>query len=603
MSEKQDAVRQLYKSRIKELNKVNDGLLNKVNLLSWLRLILFVSLIIFLWRFTNLSWTVYLSISAVLAVLFLYIIKIHERFKRRNTHQEVLLKINKEELRYLDFDFGHAYDGEEFKNEHHPYTDDLDIFGKGSLFQYINRTVKKRPARFLADILSKIPDKKTVPQRQEMVNELRENVEWRQHFQALGRNTNQKTGDINNLLKWLEEPSPLKFGLFLKSLLILMPLISVTVLILSIFFLPIAWILAVVLLQLSIIKIYSKSIQKTHDDTGQVVQTLQEYIERISFVEKANFKSEHLKKIQQDFLDTSGTGSASLQINGLSRVLNFFDLRLHMLLNIAFNGLLLWDLQCLFMLKRWKEKNRNNLAKWFDDIDFIEAFASLGTFAYNHPEFTYPTLSEADFHLTFKELSHPLIESSKRVSNSVEVSGKGNILLITGSNMAGKSTFLRAAGINMVLANTGAPVCATEFAYSPSEIYTSMRIKDSLESETSTFYAELKRLKSILEKLKEGRPVFILLDEILKGTNSKDKLTGSRAYIVQLSESYAYGMVATHDLDLGVLETALPGKVFNYSFEVQIKNDSFEYDYKLKRGVCKTLNATELMKQMGIKIE
>jgi len=231
------------------------------------------------------------------------------------------------------------------------------------------------------------------------------------------------------------------------------------------------------------------------------------------------------------------------------------------------------------------------------DFDSLSSFSA---FYYTNNKFTFPSLKDV-FSLEATEIGHPMILEQERVCTDIKINSLGQFVLITGSNMAGKSTFLRTIGINMVLAMCGAPVCAKHFSVFPLQLFSSMRIGDDLSNRESTFYAELKRLKKILDEI-EKQEVFILLDELLKGTNSKDKLAGSIALIRQLIESKAAGIIATHDLALGELENEYPEKLRNYNFEVDIKNDQFFFDYKLKKGICNILNATELMKSMGLKV-
>ncbi|HEU5146044.1 MAG TPA: DNA mismatch repair protein MutS, partial [Chryseosolibacter sp.] len=276
-----------------------------------------------------------------------------------------------------------------------------------------------------------------------------------------------------------------------------------------------------------------------------------------------------------------------------------FDARLNSMTNLFVNSLLLYDLQCVYRLEKWRSENAGDLMQWIDAVHQTEVLCTLGTFAFNHPNFIFPGIN-TEQRLSGKSLGHPLIDESIRVVNDVHVDASQSIMIITGANMAGKSTFLRSLGINVVLALAGAPVCAKQFECPFIEIRSGMRTADSLKENQSYFYAELDRLKSIMDELRSGKPLLVLLDEILKGTNSTDKQAGSIALVKQLTAYACLALIATHDLALGDLEKAFPGKVVNYSFEPNIENDQLSFDYKLKRGIAQKMNATFLMEKMGI---
>jgi DNA mismatch repair ATPase MutS len=239
---------------------------------------------------------------------------------------------------------------------------------------------------------------------------------------------------------------------------------------------------------------------------------------------------------------------------------------------------------------------------WIAALAEMECLASLGNLAFNHPRWCFPVFTEEPGVFISDELGHPLIEESKRVSSNFSTKGPAQISLITGSNMAGKSTFLRSVGVNTVLAMAGGPVCAQKLLISNLRVISSMRVSDNLEESTSTFYAELKKLKYIIESVNRKEKVLLLLDEILRGTNSADRHTGSTALIRQLVQHGAVGLVATHDLELASLEQDYPSHIHNYHFDVQVENEELFFDYLLKKGVCTSMNASLLMKKIGIEL-
>jgi DNA mismatch repair ATPase MutS len=269
------------------------------------------------------------------------------------------------------------------------------------------------------------------------------------------------------------------------------------------------------------------------------------------------------------------------------------------MMNLVVNTTVMFDLQCVYRLEKWKAENASSLEQWLNVVNEVEVLVSIGTFSYNNGKFVFPTLN-ADRRLNGVELGHPMIQEEERIVNDIRLDSDQSIMIITGANMAGKSTFLRTLGVNVILSLTGAPVCAKEFDCPLVEIRSGMRTADSLKDHQSYFFAELNRLKSIVDELRTGKHLLVLLDEILKGTNSTDKQAGSIALVKQLIQYPSLVLIATHDLVLGELEKQYPQQIHNYCFEPSIVDDQLSFDYKLKRGIAEKMNATFLMKKMGI---
>jgi DNA mismatch repair ATPase MutS len=329
------------------------------------------------------------------------------------------------------------------------------------------------------------------------------------------------------------------------------------------------------------------------------VGMLNNYSALIKTIESADFRSKKLSELQKLYLFNGRKASDALK--ELSQVVKNLDIRFHPMYHIPLNLLTFWDIHWLMKAERWKKQHRNQMEQWFASMAEFEALSSFANAFHNNPDWSFPEISEA-FKIEAKEAGHPLILSDKRVPSDFSIDSKGKVMLITGSNMAGKSTFLRTAGVNMVLAMAGSAVCAAHFKVPPVKVFTSMRIADSLEENTSSFYAELKRLNTLIKLVEHEKNVFFLLDEILRGTNSGDRHIGSMALIRQLVRKQSTGMIATHDLELAKLEEEQKGKVENYHFDVQVENEHLYFDYRLHPGVCKSLNASVLMKKMGIEI-
>jgi DNA mismatch repair ATPase MutS len=291
---------------------------------------------------------------------------------------------------------------------------------------------------------------------------------------------------------------------------------------------------------------------------------------------------------------------ASFHIKKMSSILSYFDLRLSREFHVLFNNLLFWDLHCVYRIEKWKEKVGKVVRRWLDVIGDFDALSSLANTFFNNPEWTMPEVSEFEFKLEAESIGHPLISKAENVRNDITLRRKGSILIVTGPNMAGKTTFLKTLGVNIVLALAGAPVCSKRFVISPLKVYTSMKVTDSLDKKLSLFYAELQRLKMITDAILRKEPVFFLIDEMLKGTNESDRHKGAIALIRQLVKNEADGVLATHDLELTNLEKEFPEEIANYHFDGYIEGDKLLFDYILREGICKSSNALELMKKVGL---
>jgi DNA mismatch repair ATPase MutS len=316
-------------------------------------------------------------------------------------------------------------------------------------------------------------------------------------------------------------------------------------------------------------------------------------------IEKEKFASSFLQSLQRT-LKPEGYDSASESIRVFHSILKKFEYRLNWVVFLFLNSFLLWDLRQMISLNEWKIKNQSRLNDHFHVIAEMEVGISLASLVHNEPEWCFPDVDDKYFHFAAKAIGHPLIHSESRITNDFAMDGTGKIAVITGSNMAGKSTFLRSLGINTVLALMGAPVCARRLTMSKLKLISSMRVADNLAENTSTFYAELKKLQHIIESVNRKEEVFILLDEVLRGTNSTDRHKGTQALLRQLLQSRAVAVIATHDTELALSESAANVSVINYHFDGRVVGDELYFDYIIKKGICESLNATALMKKIGI---
>jgi DNA mismatch repair ATPase MutS len=339
---------------------------------------------------------------------------------------------------------------------------------------------------------------------------------------------------------------------------------------------------------------FSKYIQQQHVSLGRKQEFLDQYAAILKEFSKVDSKASSL--LQE--LKNEAT-EAHVQVKKLAGLSNMLDQRMNILVNIFLNSFLLYDVQVIIGLEKWKQSNKEHFTKWMDCIASVEKLTSFSTFAFNHPLYSYPELVE-ELTIEATALAHPLIKETERVTNDVSLGKTSKLLLVTGSNMSGKTTYLRTIGINIVLAQCGAPVCAASFSFKPVQVYTSIRISDSLQDHTSYFMAELKRLSEIKERISSLQPSLVLIDEILRGTNSEDKYFGSAEFVKKLIQYNCLTLFATHDLKLSELEKEHEGVIENYCFESIIKDDELIFDYKVLKGVAQNKNASFLMKKMQI---
>ncbi len=586
-------IRKTYQQRHASFSALLANLKKEINTISNLRLVSVICMIVAFYYALATPWLGIIVI--VLLGVFLLLIAKHARMFRRKTHLENLVQINRFEELALDGEWTSADPGDGFVDPHHPYTHDLDIFGKGSLYQYINRattlTGRTKVAKKLRDGES---SPETIRAIQQAVADIAQRLEFRQNFQAGGMEVDEHPGDMQQLREWLTHRPILPTSKAFAALLVVVPVATIIALFLA-FALPIFKVVLfpLILLQWILAGIYLKRINVFHDYIGRKKNIVMKYAELLLYVEKEKFDSNLL-------IELSGMANeAHAHVRRLASLVSALDARTNTLMTFFVNSLLLYDLQCVFRLEQWKLHHSRNLPQWLDAIAEIEVLNSFGTFSHNHPEFCFPEVTTT---LAIKAdgLAHPLIDPAERVSNDYSIGSAPAVHIVTGANMAGKSTFLRTLGVNLVLALNGAPVCASAFSCPIIDLRTGMRTADSLKDHQSYFFAELNRLKEIMDELRQGKPVLILLDEILKGTNSNDKQAGSIALVRQLLPHPCLAVIATHDLALGELEKEYPGQIRNYCFEASIENDQLSFDYRLKEGIATRMNASFLMKKMGI---
>jgi Trp operon repressor len=593
--------KQFYKNRIESLTLEQKKLRQRKSIFGILRLgtmLAIIAAFYFLWS-ANKYYTI--AAAVILIIVFIQLIYRDLANKAAIKHLQYLLNINEDELTALDGKYNQFADGIQFAPHDHFYANDMDVFGRASLYQFLNRTTSELGAEKLATWLLTPETKEKVIQRQTAVQELVTKNKWRHNLQAIGKESSIKKNTLEKIKHWLQEPN-----LFLQFkpwqwLRWVLPIIicSITALYSFDIITEQLWYLFLFIF-LAIAYQINKIVAPLHNTLSSMVEDVGILSESIAAIEKENFTSPLLQRLKTDLQKQNI--AASSKIKKLKKILDRLDLRYNIVIAIPLNIFLMWNLQQVLDLEKWKKENDDNVQLWFDTLAEFEALISFATLHFNNPNYCFPTLIENHFFIAATELGHPLIHQSKRVNNFIHIETAGEIMLVTGSNMAGKSTYLRSIGINVILTMAGAPVCAKSFALSPVQLLSSMRIADNLEENTSTFYAELKKLKTVIEKINAGEKVFVLLDEILRGTNSLDRHTGSEALIRQLIKQNAAAILATHDVALATLEKEYPKNILNYHFDAQTKGEELFFDYKLKDGVCTNMNASLLMKKIGLEI-
>ncbi|MCB0466551.1 MAG: DNA mismatch repair protein MutS [Aequorivita sp.] len=530
----------------------------------------------------------------VLAILaFVYLVSKHSGLQYKRDLEKALIDQNETELEVLDRTFYHLPSGEKYKDPLHFYSQDIDLFGRGSIFQYLNRTALESGSDFLAKLFTenKID---SISAKQQAINELSEMPKWRQQFSAIASlvKTEVSTAEVTN---WLKNYKPF-VPKWIVSVSLLFSVISAGLIVLNYLDMVSGYAVAGwFFLGLSITGRYLKKINDLSTNTSKIQSTFEQFHKLILEIEKEDFTSELLSE-RKNLVATSEVKASSI-LKKFAKHLDALDQRSNMLIGAIANGFMLRDLRQGYNIERWIEAHKESVPLWFDVIIFFDAYNSLGNFSFNHPNYVFPMINDDFPVLKVKGAGHPLLKEATMVRNDFQINSE-EFFIVTGANMAGKSTFLRTVSLQIVMGNMGLPICAEKAEYNPIKLITSMRTTDSLTDDESYFFSELKRLKFIVEEIKIDR-YFIILDEILKGTNSTDKAIGSRKFVEKLVASNSTGIIATHDLSLCVAAEELP-KVKNYFFDARIENEELFFDYTFKPGICQNMNASFLLKKMKI---
>ncbi|MBT2556243.1 DNA mismatch repair protein MutS [Hymenobacter sp. ISL-91] len=581
-------------------------------------------------------------------LVFIGLVRWHDAVGYRREHHRLLARLNQDELARLAGELAGFDPGRRYLDAQHPYAADLDVFGDHSLFQLLNRSTSRLGQDWLAGWLLTPAPPETVRERQQAAAELAPEVGWQQEWQARARHYPRQETDPRQFAGWLREPDFFVGRGWVLPLLGLVPLLSLAGVGLMLGGYGMQWLL--LLLPAVVLNgAFGQVRARYYAHATTMRDALRAAHDQLAHFEAGTWQSPALQRLHRTLHDTGNTAAARL-LKRLSNIAGWFSARQNPAVAGGLNTLLLWDLWGIWQLERWKRRISGGLEPLLEAAAELDALVSLAAFRAANPAFATPDLSAPALTVEATALGHPLLFGGEGVRNDFSTAGTGQTVIVTGSNMAGKSTFLRTVGLNLVLAQAGAVVAAGAFRCGPAQVFTAMRSHDNLAESTSSFYAELKRLRLLLDmtegqELKTKReevrtdngvvsvaadtgeptavtatasandlptanaqrstelPVFYLLDEILKGTNSADRHRGARALVFQLRERAASGLISTHDLELAALETDLPAHVRNVSFNSYLNpNGTLRFDYHLTPGMCRSFNASQLMRLMGIEV-
>lgn len=562
-----------------------------------LRFVWFVVSIVALGMATQSHYGVLILTALIGISVFVALLIKHQRMSTTRQGYLAFAEVYRHECDILQHNYQDYDGGQVFVKEDHPYAKDLDLFGRHSLFQYLNRSFTALGAATLAKrLLQPLPNKSSIETHQANILELSQQHAWVEHFLAQGILCQQAshTGQ-QSLAQWIQQDDkPIAPHWRYSSFLLIA--CNISMLVISILgMIPANIFLIYILIALGIVGSQSKHINAQHNGLNKHLQALQSWRHLFVMAEAQSWKAAGLQHLQQALKQGAG---ASLSISQLTRIAQAFDTRLNILAWPLLNFFMAWDIRQSLRLSQWQHKHAHELPQWFQNIAELETEASFALFYRSQAAAHMPHIQSGPFSYQAQEAFHPLM--AKAVANDIAIDEAPFFRILTGANMAGKSTYLRTIGSNMILALAGSAVCAKRMHISPIQLFTSIKTTDSLAKSESYFYAELHRLQNIIQQLEQGTSLFIILDEILKGTNSHDKAQGSTMLIEKLVRLKASGIIATHDLSLGSLAQSFPTYIYNSCFEVDIAEDELHFDYKLRQGISQNLNATFLMKKMGI---
>jgi DNA mismatch repair ATPase MutS len=561
--------------------------------LSLARLVVFLLLgAILIVGLTELRWLLFFFFP--ISILFIYLIILFNRQKDKQAFLQAVIQIRENKEKRIARKLASFDPGEEFMDKKHPFANDLDLFGDHSLFQLINHTVNDGGKKKLSEWMLSETSPLTAQKRYPAVEELSNMPEFLLNFEAFGKAFLKEEKSKTAFYHWIRSPNIWKSWYIIPT--VIGPLLGTIILGGVLFgFFPTSILSLFILIGIGFLGLVFKPLlhaSKVMPNDGD----LKTFTAWALQLEGATFRNEVLNKLQKPVHE--GKYNASEALKALSQQSMMVQNRANLMYLIF--DLLFWiDFPVLMRLEKWKSQYAAQIQQWEDVFEEWQAIVSLAAFTADEKlscDMKWPL----DLVVEVENLQHPLISPRICVGNNFSLTSDKKVVLLTGSNMSGKTTFMRTLGINLVLANLGLNAFAKKFHMGPFLLFTSMRNTDNLGENVSSFYAELARIKELLVQAENGTPIFFLLDEILKGTNTTDRIMGSEALIRQLTASNCKGIISTHDIELSGLETRIPCLI-NHSFHSEIKENEILFDYKIKNGPCPSFNAHKLMELMGIR--
>lgn len=589
-----------YNSNLEKLEQEHANLSRRSRRISWFRLALFLAFAAAVFYFFKLGYSVLFLILALLVLgLFVFVALKHAKLEAYMQFLSSKITVNRDELQFLNHDYTKRYSGQKFEKLNPFLSVDFTVFGDHSLFQYLNRCATAAGQQLLAHHLT-MPDKLPlhITNKQKAIAELKDNTDFIQDFQAYSKQILPNNNDMQFLVDWAKQTTASSKWSWILA--VSMGIVNVLWIVLSsVGVLDWTLIIIPIIISQTIIFLNRKKSANYNTISNDIVLSNFRHFEHLlQLIENKQFEATSIRELR---LALNQQTMASARLAKLVRLLNIAELQNFGLVSILLNSVLFTDLLIYVALNEWKKENSTNLEQWIATVAEMEVLISLATFAFNNAEqVSFPELATEAFQLQAEELGHPLIHPAERVTNNFAMGGAPSIQIITGANMAGKSTFLRTVAVNLILASCGAPVVARKMRFTPCDILSSIKVHDSLAKHESYFYAELSRLKDIVEHVERNPTTLVILDEILRGTNTKDKQTGSLGILEKLIKLNAVVMIATHDLSIGELESQYPNIAQNSCFEVELHDDQLYFDYKIKPGISKKLNASYLLHKMGL---
>ena len=570
------------------------------------------------------------AVSSLVA-LFVILVVLHQRAFSRRARAAAVQRFHDRGLDRLCGRWtAHPEDGASFRSPDHPYSSDLDIFGRASLFQLVNVAETPFGEKALAAALAPAVPIRSLPEeaapaarkmedpgdhawreegraRQAAVKELAAKLTFRERLSSVTHVVSTERPDPTAFVDWAESATPLGSSWLVKGLAWFLPVCAViSMAVGSTLGLPRGTWIVLVLFELGFLAAHRSKTMPILAAASSKEGSLARFKDVFEVIEGEAFDAPLLQALKNEL--SLGGVSVTREMAALARIIGFVDARQNEVFRIFINPVLLWDFHCAVALDRWRLRSGRRVRRWFGVLGELEALASLAGFAFDRPDHAWPDL-DPGVGFDAIALGHPLIAMDERVDNDVRLPGRGDLatteraLVVTGSNMSGKSTLLRAVGINAVLAMAGAPACAKRLTLGRVSVATSMRVSDSLEAGVSHFLAELRAIKRVVDMARARPPVLFLLDEILHGTNSRERLIGARAILRSLIDLSAFGAVSTHDLGIADPVPELAGRVKNVHFEEQVDDSgTMTFDYRLRDGVVRSSNALRLMRAVGLRV-